>query len=141
VDELTYRLLRTRQTLGTFDARRAKVAGLGSPLPVIALDLPTSWQMATAGADEFTARMFEAIKWNELIHRKPGAVDWPSPNLDVAYSEAWVAVDDSSCTIVSVPQIKDRYFTVQFLNGWARRSPTSTNASFRRSLMAISPSA
>lgn len=60
----------------------------------------------------------EGFKWNELIHRKPGAVDWPNPNLDVAYSEAWVAVDESSCTIVTVPEIKDRYYTVQFLNGW-----------------------
>lgn len=60
----------------------------------------------------------EGFKWNELVHRKPGAVDWPNPNLDVAYSEAWVAVDDSSCTIVTVPPISDRYFTVQFLNGW-----------------------
>jgi hypothetical protein len=32
----------------------------------------------------------EGFKWNELIHRKPGEVDWPNPNLDVAYSEAWV---------------------------------------------------
>jgi hypothetical protein len=60
----------------------------------------------------------DGFKWNELIHRKPGAVDWPNPNLDVAYSEAWVAVDETSCTIVTVPEIKDRYFTVQFLNGW-----------------------
>lgn len=60
----------------------------------------------------------EGFKWNELIHRKPGKVDWPNPNLDVAYSEAWVAVDETSCTIVTVPEIKDRYFTVQFLNGW-----------------------
>lgn len=28
---------------------------------VVALDLPTSWMMATADADAFTARMFEAI--------------------------------------------------------------------------------
>src|ERR1700712_4886835 len=28
---------------------------------VVALDLPTSWTMATADADAFTARMFEAI--------------------------------------------------------------------------------
>jgi DNA invertase Pin-like site-specific DNA recombinase len=28
---------------------------------VVALDLPTSWMMATANADDFTARMFEAI--------------------------------------------------------------------------------
>src|SRR6478735_5783877 len=28
---------------------------------VVALDLPTSWMMATANTDEFTSRMFEAI--------------------------------------------------------------------------------
>jgi hypothetical protein len=33
----------------------------------------------------------EGFKWNVLVHRKPGEVDWPNPNLDVAYSEAWVA--------------------------------------------------
>nr|WP_183829119.1 DUF1214 domain-containing protein [Rhizobium cellulosilyticum] len=60
----------------------------------------------------------EGFEWNELVHRKPGAVDWPNPNLDVAYSEAWVAVDETSCTIVTVPKIEDRYYTVQFLNGW-----------------------
>lgn len=60
----------------------------------------------------------EGFKWNELVHRKPGAVDWPNPNLDVAYSEAWIAVDETSCTVVTVPEIKDRYYTVQFLNGW-----------------------
>lgn len=60
----------------------------------------------------------EGFEWNEFVHRKPGAVDWPNPNLDVAYSEAWVAVDETSCTIVSVPEVKDRYYTVQFLNGW-----------------------
>ena len=60
----------------------------------------------------------EGFKWNELVHRKPGAVDWPNPNLDVAYSEAWVAVDENSCTIVSVPKVEGRYYTVHFLNGW-----------------------
>ncbi|WP_398471677.1 DUF1254 domain-containing protein, partial [Tardiphaga sp.] len=60
----------------------------------------------------------DGFKWNELVHRKPGAVDWPNPNLDVAYSEAWVAADASSCTIVTVPKITGRYYTVQFLNGW-----------------------
>jgi hypothetical protein len=28
---------------------------------VVALDLPTSWMMANAGVDDFTARMFDAI--------------------------------------------------------------------------------
>lgn len=60
----------------------------------------------------------EGFEWNRLVHRKPGEVDWPNPNLDVAYSEAWVAIDENSCALVSVPEIQGRYYTVQFLNGW-----------------------
>ena len=60
----------------------------------------------------------EGFKWNELIERKPGAVDWPNPNLDVAYSEAWVAVDENCYLRVTVPKIAGRYYTVEFLNGW-----------------------
>jgi len=60
----------------------------------------------------------EGFQWNTLVHRKPGEVAWPNPNLDVAYSEAWVAVDEKSCLLVSVPKITGRYYTVQFLNGW-----------------------
>lgn len=64
------------------------------------------------------ADMAEGFKWNALVHRKPGDVQWPNPNLDVAYSEAWVAVDEKSCLLVTVPKITGRYYTVQFLNGW-----------------------
>ena len=60
----------------------------------------------------------EGFKWNEIIHRDVGGVAWANPNLDVAYSEAWVAVDGNSCTVFSVPQIEGRYYTLQFLNGW-----------------------
>lgn len=60
----------------------------------------------------------EGFRWNELLHRKPGGVDWPNPNLDVAYSEAWVAVDENSYLLVTVPKVSGRYYTVQFLNGW-----------------------
>jgi hypothetical protein len=60
----------------------------------------------------------EGMKWNELLHRKPGAVDWPNPNLDVAYSEAWVAADENCYLLVTVPKITGRYYTVEFLNGW-----------------------
>lgn len=60
----------------------------------------------------------EGFQWNRIVHREPGEVDWPNPNLDVAYSEAWVAVDETSCAIVSVPEITGRYYTVQLLNGW-----------------------
>jgi hypothetical protein len=59
----------------------------------------------------------EGFTWNALVHRRPGDVQWPNPNLDVAYSEAWVAVDERSGLIVSVPRIAGRYYTVQFLNG------------------------
>jgi len=65
-----------------------------------------------------TLDLKEGFKWNELIHREPGGVTWANPNLDVAYSEAWVFVDGSSCTIVELPEIKGRYYTVQVLNGW-----------------------
>ncbi|MBO9707174.1 MAG: DUF1254 domain-containing protein [Caulobacter sp.] len=60
----------------------------------------------------------EGFSWNRLLHRKPGQVDWPNPNLDVAYSEAWVAIDEASCLLVTVPEIKGRYYTVEFINGW-----------------------
>ncbi|GJG94364.1 DUF1214 domain-containing protein [Cupriavidus pauculus] len=72
------------------------------------------------------------MQWNQLVHRKPGAVDWPNPNLDVAYSEAWVAVDESSCTIVSVPKITGRYYTVQFLNGWGETLANINERTFPR---------
>jgi hypothetical protein len=58
------------------------------------------------------------LKWNEVTHRAPGGVDWANPNLDVAYSEAWIAIDENSCTLVTLPKITGRYYTVQVLNGW-----------------------
>ena len=60
----------------------------------------------------------DGFAWNTLVHRKPGEVAWPNPNLDVAYSEAWVAVDEAAFLLVTVPQVVGRYYTVQFLNGW-----------------------
>lgn len=60
----------------------------------------------------------DGMTWNQFVHRKPGEVQWPNPNLDVAYSEAWMAVDENSCSIVTVPPIRGRYYTVHVLNGW-----------------------
>src|SRR5262245_47692418 len=56
--------------------------------------------------------------WNRTLHREPGAVTWANPNLDVVYSEGWIAVDERNCTIVEVPAMNKRYYTVQLLNGW-----------------------
>ena len=65
-----------------------------------------------------TLDLKEGFKWNEIIHREPGGVAWANPNLDVVYSEAWVFVDEVSCTLIDLPEIKGRYYTVQALNGW-----------------------
>ncbi|MBR0925732.1 recombinase family protein [Bradyrhizobium diazoefficiens] len=43
------------------DWQRLKADLTARQLRVVALDLPTSWMMATKAADEFTGRMFEAI--------------------------------------------------------------------------------
>jgi hypothetical protein len=59
------------------------------------------------------------FRWNELVHRAPGGIEWANPNFDVAYSEAWIAIDQNSCTVIDLPEIIGRYYTVQVLNGWA----------------------
>jgi hypothetical protein len=53
-----------------------------------------------------------------VVHREPGDLARANPNLDVAESEAWIAVDDTSCTLINLPVIKDRYYTVEIVNGW-----------------------
>jgi hypothetical protein len=70
------------------------------------------------------------FKWNQVIHRVPGDLSRPNPNLDVAYSEAWIAVDSASCTLVTVPSIKDRYYTIQMLNGWGETTANINERTF-----------
>ena len=72
----------------------------------------------------------EGFKWNQIIHREPGGVDWANPNLDVVYSEAWIAVDEKSCTLIELPEIKGRYYTVQAVNGWAEVSANINERTF-----------
>ncbi|WP_182177882.1 recombinase family protein [Methylobacterium radiotolerans] len=49
----------SRLTAGDWERLKAELAA--RRVRVVALDLPTSWMMATAGADEFTTRMLEAL--------------------------------------------------------------------------------
>src|SRR5262245_49498037 len=72
----------------------------------------------------------EGFKWNEIIHRAPGAVDWANPNLDVVYSEAWIGLDEKSCTLIDLPEIKGRYYTVQILNGWGETTANINERNF-----------
>ena len=41
-----------------------------------------------------------------------------NPNLDVAYLEAWLAVDPDHAVMMNVPPVEGRYYTVQILDGW-----------------------
>ena len=49
----------SRLTTGDWQKLRIEMATRG--IRVVALDLPTSWMMATNTSDEFTGRMFEAV--------------------------------------------------------------------------------
>ncbi|HEY7188881.1 MAG TPA: DUF1214 domain-containing protein [Vicinamibacterales bacterium] len=58
------------------------------------------------------------LKWNTVIHRPLGPDGSANPNLDLATSDAWIAVDDRSCTVIDVPTITGRYYTIQILDMW-----------------------
>lgn len=60
----------------------------------------------------------EGFEWNKIIYHAPGGVAWANPNLDVGYSEAWVAVDDNTCVQLEIPKVTGRYYTWHMLNGW-----------------------
>jgi DNA invertase Pin-like site-specific DNA recombinase len=49
----------TRLTAGDWERLKAEIAN--RQIRVVALDLPTSWMMATTRPDAFTVRMFEAV--------------------------------------------------------------------------------
>jgi hypothetical protein len=56
---------------------------------------------------------FNTIKYNPL-----GSADFVNPNFDVAYLEAWLAVDDRTPVLLDIPEIKGRYYTAQILDEW-----------------------
>lgn len=58
------------------------------------------------------------LKYNEIKYNEAGKADFVNPNLDVAYMEAWLAVDNKSAVILEIPEIKNRYYTVQLMDGW-----------------------
>jgi hypothetical protein len=72
------------------------------------------WLVLRQEARDFS----EGFKWNVLVARAPGDAATSNPNFDVALSEAWIAVDDTSCTLITLPEIKGRYYTIEIVNGW-----------------------
>lgn len=58
------------------------------------------------------------VHYNELKYNPLGSSDFVNPNLDVAYVEAWIAVDDETPVLLEVPEINGRYYTAQVLDEW-----------------------
>jgi len=58
------------------------------------------------------------IAYNVIKYNPAGSADFVNPNLDVAYLEAWIAVDDNIPVLLEVPEVKGRYYTAQILDEW-----------------------
>jgi len=56
--------------------------------------------------------------YNVAFHNPLGAADFVNPNLGVANTEAWIAVDDATPVLLEIPKIEGRYYTAQILDEW-----------------------
>ena len=67
---------------------------------------------------EHTDRSGKGFAYNTIKYNPLGSADFVNPNFDVAYLEAWFAVDDKSPVILEVPKVEGRYYTAQILDEW-----------------------
>jgi hypothetical protein len=56
--------------------------------------------------------------YNVAFHNRLGSADFVNPNLGVANTEAWIAVDDDTPVVLEIPKIEGRYYTAQILDEW-----------------------
>lgn len=63
-------------------------------------------------------RAADGFAYNTLRFNPLGSAEFVNPNLDVAYLEAWFAVDDDSAVLLDVPAVEGRYYTAQLLDEW-----------------------
>jgi hypothetical protein len=56
--------------------------------------------------------------YNVAFHNRLGAADFVNPNLGVANTEAWIAVDDATPVLLEIPKIEGRYYTAQIMDEW-----------------------
>jgi hypothetical protein len=73
---------------------------------------------ALAVRQELTDLTEGGVAFNTIKYNEPGKADFVNPNLDVAYMEAWFAIDENSAVILEIPEIKNRYYTAQLMDGW-----------------------
>src|SRR5882672_5872115 len=67
---------------------------------------------------EHIDRKGPGFAYNKVKYNPLGSADFVNPNFDVAYLEAWFAVDDKTPVILEVPEVKGRYYTAQILDEW-----------------------
>lgn len=67
---------------------------------------------------EITDLSEDGIDYNRIKYNPVGDAEFVNPNLDVAYLEAWVAVDQDATAILTVPEIEGRYYTAQISDEW-----------------------
>jgi hypothetical protein len=73
---------------------------------------------ALAIRQEYTDLKEPGVAYNVIKYNPVGSADFVNPNLDVAYFEAWIAVDDQTSVLLEVPEVKGRYYTAQILDEW-----------------------
>jgi hypothetical protein len=67
---------------------------------------------------EHIDRQGAGFAYNQVKYNPLGSADFVNPNFDVAYLEAWIAVDDDHPVILEVPEVRGRYYTAQILDEW-----------------------
>ncbi|GEM32592.1 hypothetical protein NN3_35990 [Nocardia neocaledoniensis NBRC 108232] len=67
---------------------------------------------------ELTDRAEDGFAYNRIKYNPLGSADFVNPNFDVAYLEAWFAVDDDTAVLLEVPEVRGRYYTAQVLDEW-----------------------
>jgi len=67
---------------------------------------------------EHTDLAEKGVTYNTIKYNPLGSADFVNPNLDVAYLEAWFAVDDKTPVVLDVPEVKGRYYTAQIMDEW-----------------------
>lgn len=68
---------------------------------------------------EHIDRNGDGFAYNQIKYNPLGSADFVNPNFDVAYLEAWFAVDDRVPVVLEVPEVHGRYYTAQILDEWA----------------------
>lgn len=73
---------------------------------------------ALVARQERTDLSEDGVVPNVIKYDPVGIADFVNPNLDVAYLEAWVAVDDETSVTLTVPRVEGRYYTAQLASEW-----------------------